>query len=68
MAQKFTLPPLGGQEVCGQRTSVPGPVSHDNPPGLLAHSLTDTRNETVPQERLPHDRGWHPHRSVPRDR
>lgn len=68
MAQKFTLPPPGGQEVCEQRTPVPGPVSYDDPPGLLAHSLTDTRNETVPEERLPQDRGRHPHRSVPSDR
>lgn len=70
--EMHTLPPLEGCEVCGQRTAVLGPTCPKYrsgcSPGLQAQSLSDTRNETVPAERLPQDQGRHPHRSVPRDR
>lgn len=37
-------------------------------PGPAGSELSDTRGETVPEERLPRDQGWCPHRSVPSDR
>lgn len=37
-------------------------------PRPAGSELSETRGETVPEERLPRDWGWCPHRSVPSDR